>query len=1829
MSRHVTAVPGGVTSHDLVAWALRCSMPNQWLEFPDVLLYCHKEVQDGMKFAREILGLAPEEDAAGPEVDKNQRVAILCAADYDGDVDIERCVHWVPGWFRSDDDPADLFTQLCDDSKSAMQKRLDLLGSPPKGASDNDEAYVRKLAHAEEVERITSSHDNLTKMQLALWNDFRIAAKGTVGDGNCGVEMLLSFCENAAVAAGEAAPRRDMLDIITAYRKELQRLWHSVSGVEFWQDLWQKCVGARANMDQWKELCNFEPLPRTPIGTPPRGERKQNREASVTPQKTLAPGKLLAKGEGEPELSEVVVEAGQPPQKKAKPTGKPKSPSEVIKFEVYFPKFLAERGLTYREWISEHKRTGKHMPFLDIQGLGPAKGEWPEHCVTCQQTLQRRKLNHAELIASVAAVQGQVEKDLKHLETHGRVPLKELKRKDHPVQTDASDQKPSKSVKTEPAVKKEQEGTSSALVKVEKQEQPSPQPMPAPAKQEIMEALMGLNELIAYHRLKKLEKSTHGKKFPVECNYCSCIFEGRNKAKVAQHTNGFEHRRRWTADLHGGGLQPLADVTPMDEAASGLVKGTCKGMRLKSSFGQKTRLGSAMFPVWEEYVKYANLNKSDGPSGNTCHSVTALCNTGDWILRSANCKKEDVQVHIDGEDAVCEECSKLCSQQRYLHKVSAFVHSMDEARLLYHRMFAEESLEEFLSELRESANYQNRAKVMYEQSIEKDVAALHHRVGCVWRGRMGQENTQALNLFFAQFIQPCLDTEPGHPVQHKAIERLMRFMTNDPNTSSLDANLVKSIVTGKLSRHPAMQGVLIGCMAKLRNWEEGKTTMRNRYGALVSDAGESLGMGCKGEESERQLLIQAGAELSANGANHQALEYFGLQWIHRNEWQGSLAKIESLGLPVHTAPDHDRMLQNDHVISCLFGRADDCPQRRLVLCFDRTYITACSQLATTMKRHVMLGGAHRPQKFELPDESQAVLRSPSGEVTKVVLKKNRTLANDMEACIVWDCTRKGSPTFDLASFPCCSSACRDTRFEEAAADLRKRGNWEVLCRIGEVLNASPSIKHVIADAHGSHQYLGRWMLGLDVALSDELKSHVPFFGELTFQDLPMCCFPIGARVALYKGESVHWWPGPAHMQKNFVSQMRSVLGTIHYGNRWCDHSASLELGLFPTSYIGTDTMSDKQAALWLLGIFHIFRGSLLMLDFGELMAKERATRTGCKLREMWLDARPARCMRHAACSAIVACWASDAPLCFERLTERNLEKRFGRVRSYYPNAAMSVGDYWRASLHCMQREFTKWQEERHPPQVRPAKGMSQNTFCSTASRAFQAALKLAAMCSDKTRSDLQAAFNLSFARARGDDQQEEVPAQDVSKVFERIRASHAFQVDPEAVKVKASEGKKPEDPKIADATDEVIGHPPSASEHQHASFRLTTEKRTLSEALAGHENLESALPDLWRLLWFLRSGEEGSDVEVLPKPMLSRQRVLQKPQKWQNLVQHQISLLDVDSKAPAVRQGRQQAWMKHMEKTREDHCPALPPNISVDRGDVLAVRLGKEWCPGLVLSIWRNFKQGPGSAQLCPRSLSRGSLAAVRVACLALEEGSETVYRATSTSLCCVVKYDAASRRALKSLAELNLDLGPEADKPKTPALPRPKPGPRFIIPIVDNYRRTKKGRKLIVQECSKLIVTQSKRFPAKSMLDLDGKTISWKFNGAEGAMSYDEFLVKVPHVIDNYFVQVRRKVDFGAKVHAWLTNIEKEMSQSYRFKQLQELVWMVSVTDLAATKGSKKAFENVDKDKNKEDEEADDGMDTDNYAEQDDEEYGSAQEEDGPFGAEHAADDSEESQSD
>ena len=221
----------------------------------------------------------------------------------------------------------------------------------------------------EEVGRLSSQRKNLIDLQLNLWNNHRIAARGTIGDGNCGIETLVGLSESGVASVahiGGQIDRADMLRIIQQYRSDLSEMWSAVSSEPFWQKIWQRFVGSHvgAELDPYKK----EPDPRR-SRTPSPKKNERSGELEVTPgnppKRKGRKGKLLGE-HGEAPLSEVLVSAelagdpaeGEPPAKKPKkkPSGKKKDASEIITVEVYFPRLLSEKGVTYREWLNERRK---------------------------------------------------------------------------------------------------------------------------------------------------------------------------------------------------------------------------------------------------------------------------------------------------------------------------------------------------------------------------------------------------------------------------------------------------------------------------------------------------------------------------------------------------------------------------------------------------------------------------------------------------------------------------------------------------------------------------------------------------------------------------------------------------------------------------------------------------------------------------------------------------------------------------------------------------------------------------------------------------------------------------------------------------------------------------------------------------------------------------------------------------------------------------------------------------------------------------------------------------------------------------------------------------------------------------------------------------------------------------------------------------------------------------------------------------------------------------------------------------------------------------------
>jgi hypothetical protein len=233
--------------------------------------------------------------------------------------------------------------------------------------------------------------------------------------------------------------------------------------------------------------------------------------------------------------------------------------------------------------------------------------------------------------------------------------------------------------------------------------------------------------------------------------------------------------------------------------------------------------------------------------------------------------------------------------------------------------------------------------------------------------------------------------------------------------------------------------------------------------------------------------------------------------------------------------------------------------------------------------------------------------------------------------------------------------------------------------------------------------------------------------------------------------------------------------------------------------------------------------------------------------------------------------------------------------------------------------------------------------------------------------------------------------EDPAELFKRIKHSNEFVnkcYSPEGfVELEGRIGddlvERTGDPELAKLTAEIVAGKEVEAEAKKEEVPVI-ERKTLSQALRKHKNLDSAMSDLWKLLYYLRcgsDGEDGCDKDIVPNPLATRSIAQSKPQTWQNRVQHQIKLLDEITKQPAIRQSRQAAWMTHTEEQRQRHAPTLPPMLEVDMGHAVAFRHKQKWELGWITSVWRTFAAKSGGGQLVARPLARGNLHAARVVC--------------------------------------------------------------------------------------------------------------------------------------------------------------------------------------------------------------------------------------------------------
>ena len=201
------------------------------------------------------------------------------------------------------------------------------------------------------------------------------------------------------------------------------------------------------------------------------------------------------------------------------------------------------------------------------------------------------------------------------------------------------------------------------------------------------------------------------------------------------------------------------------------------------------------------------------------------------MIRHRGCSEnEEREVTLDttGGSPVCKLCLGIGDNKCFLTRICSQLVDMDLARLLHARMYAQEKVQELLDQVRGSVCYQRRCRSLYEKWLDVPLDKLHKHVQCTWRGKAAHEMSPALRYFHMHLVKVCIDVQPWHGVKEATLNQLLKYMAADENVPRCDLQLVRSVCTGEVARHPAIHGMLSACAIKIQQMETGKsTTMRN------------------------------------------------------------------------------------------------------------------------------------------------------------------------------------------------------------------------------------------------------------------------------------------------------------------------------------------------------------------------------------------------------------------------------------------------------------------------------------------------------------------------------------------------------------------------------------------------------------------------------------------------------------------------------------------------------------------------------------------------------------------------------------------------------------------------------------------------------------------------------------------------------------------------------------------------------------------------------------------------------------------------------------------
>ena len=105
-------------------------------------------------------------------------------------------------------------------------------------------------------------------------------------------------------------------------------------------------------------------------------------------------------------------------------------------------------------------------------------------------------------------------------------------------------------------------------------------------------------------------------------------------------------------------------------------------------------------------------------------------------------------------------------------------------------------------------------------------------------------------------------------------------------------------------------------------------------------------------------------------------------------------------------------------------------------------------------------------------------------------------------------------------------------------------------------------------------------------------------------------------------------------------------------------------------------------------------------------------------------------------------------------------------------------------------------------------------------------------------------------------------------------------------------------------------------------------------------------------------------------------------------------------------------------------------------------------------------------------------------------------------------------------------------------AAPKKKGMTKWIKPVVENFKRTQLGNRLVSQEAQRLLEDQAKWFPTRPMLTMDRKDVRYTESKINKQISLEDLKLRFPKFFSCFFQGIRNKLQYGLKVSQWLQEV-------------------------------------------------------------------------------------------